>query len=283
MSVVMAGCGDLGTETGLRFAALGHRVMGLRRSSAKLPPPIEGQSVDLSTGVPTLPADTDIVVIAISPDERSVEGYRAAYVNSVRRVTTAIQRDCTVLPRVLFVSSTATYGVSDGSWVDECTAAEPTAPTAVVLREAEKELLELIPDATILRLAGIYGPGRTRLIDRVRDGVQPVSEQPEFVNLIHRDDAAAVIVHLMTMQDGPKTVYLGVDDNPVDRREIIEYLSVRLELPAPAASPTAVGDEHRRGKRCRNTRLRESGFAFTYPTYREGYAALLQGAGVRHL
>ncbi|XAS77933.1 NAD-dependent epimerase/dehydratase family protein [Dermatophilaceae bacterium Sec6.4] len=283
MTVVMAGCGDLGTETGLRLAALGHRVMGLRRSSAKLPPPIEGQSVDLSTEVPTLPADTDIVVIAISPDERSVEGYRAAYVHSVRRVTTAIQRDCTVLPRVLFVSSTATYGVSDGSWVDECTPAEPTAPTAVVLREAEEALLERIPGATILRLAGIYGPGRTRLIDRVRDGVQPVSDQPEFVNLIHRDDAAAAVVHLMTRQDGPETVYIGVDDNPVDRREIIEYLSARLELPVPVAAPAPIGTEHRRGKRCRNTRLRESGFVFTYPTYREGYAALLHDTGVRHL
>lgn len=283
MTVVMAGCGDLGTEAGLRFAALGHRVMGLRRSSAKLPPQIEGQSVDLSTEVPTLPADTTIVVIAISPDERSVEGYRAAYVNSVRRVTAAIRRDCSVVPRVVFVSSTATYGVSDGSWVDECSAAEPTAPTAVVLREAEEAVLECIPGATILRLAGIYGPGRTRLIDRVRDGVQPVSEDPEFVNLIHRDDAAAAIVHLMTMRDRPETVYLGVDDNPVDRREIVEYLSFNLGLPVPVAAPAPVGNEHRRGKRCRNTRLCESGFVFTYPTYREGYAALLQGAGVRHL
>ena len=75
MTVVMAGCGDLGTEAGLRFASLGHRVMGIRRSVEKLPPQIEGQSVDLSVEVPTLPADTSIVVIAMSPDERSVEGY----------------------------------------------------------------------------------------------------------------------------------------------------------------------------------------------------------------
>ena len=67
MTVVIAGCGDLGTEAGLRFASLGHRVVGLRRSAGKLPAAIEGRAVDLSKEVPTLPADTDIVVIAMSP------------------------------------------------------------------------------------------------------------------------------------------------------------------------------------------------------------------------
>ncbi len=69
MTIVLAGCGDLGTEAGLRFAALGHPVMGLRRSVEKLPPEITGQSVDLSVQVPTLPSDTSVVMIAVSPDE----------------------------------------------------------------------------------------------------------------------------------------------------------------------------------------------------------------------
>lgn len=149
MVVVMAGCGDLGTETGLQFAATGRRVVGLRRSAEKLPPEIERQSIDLSSEVPALPADTEIVIIAMSPDERTVDGYRAAYVNSVRAITAAIHRDCTARPRVLFVSSTAVYAVDDGGWINESTPAEPTAPTAIVLREAEQTLLEQIPEATI--------------------------------------------------------------------------------------------------------------------------------------
>ncbi len=381
MAVVIAGCGDLGTETGLRFTALGHRVIGLRRSAEKLPREIEGQSVDLSVEVPTLPADTDIVVIAMSPDERSVDGYRAAYVDSVVRVVAAIRRDCTVPPRVLFVSSTAVYGVDDGGWVDESTPAEPTSATAVVLREAEETLLEQIPEATILRLGGIYGPGRNRQIDRIRDGVDTVVSEPRFTNRIHRDDAAAAIVHLMTMQDWPKTVYIGVDDGawvdastpakptastavvlqeaeetlleqipeaailrlggiygpgrnrqidrirdgvdtvvseprftnqihrddaaaaivhlmtmqdrpktvyigvddrPVDHREIVEFLARSLDLPVPSGVADSVPTHASRGKRCHNTRLRESGFVFSYPTYREGYAAVLEGTGARH-
>ncbi|GAA4379162.1 SDR family oxidoreductase [Paeniglutamicibacter cryotolerans] len=282
MAVVIAGCGDLGTETGLRFDSLGHRVIGLRRSAEKLPAEIEGRSIDLSTEVPTLPADTTIVVIAMSPDERSVDGYRAAYVESVLRIVTAIRQDCAAPPRVLYVSSTAVYGIDDGSWVDETTPAEPAAPTALVLREAEETLLELIPQATILRLGGLYGPGRTREIDRVRQRIASISPEPEFTSRIHRDDAAAAIVHLTTMQSRPKTVYIGVDDLPVDRREVVEFLARSLDLPAPEVADGFPHRQGSRGKRCRNNRLRDSGFVFSYPTYQEGYAAVLEGNGVRH-
>ncbi len=282
MTVVIAGCGDLGTETGLRFAAMGHHVIGLRRSAEKLPREIEERSVDLSAEVPTLPADTDIVMIAMSPDERSVDGYRAAYVDTVRNIVTAIHRDCTAAPRVLFVSSTAVYGVDDGAWVDASTPIVPATPTAVVLEEAEGTLVEQIPEATILRLGGIYGPGRTRQIDRIRDGVETISAEPRFTNRIHRDDAAAAIVHLTTMQVWPATVYIGVDDCPVDHREVVEYLASVLDLPVPSVVADSTHTQGSRGKRCDNTRLRESGFVFSYPTYREGYAAVLKGTGVRH-
>ncbi len=282
MTVVIAGCGDLGTETGLRFAALGHRVIGLRRSADKLPREIEGQSVDLTEEVPVLPSDTSIVMIAMSPDARSVEGYQAAYIESVRRVMAAIRRDCAVPPRVLYVSSTAVYGVDDGSWVDTSTPADPTAATAIVLREAEQALLEQMPEATILRLAGIYGPGRTRQIDRIRDGVETMSRERRFTNLIHRDDAAAAIVHLTTMSDKPETVYIGVDDCPSEQSKIVEFLARSLDLPVPPLETETDRIGRGRGKRCRNTTLRASGFAFTYPSYREGYAALVSDAGVRH-
>ena len=282
MTVVIAGCGDLGTETGLRFVSLGHQVVGLRRSAEKLPSEIRGQAIDLSAGAPTLPADTTIVVIAMSPDERSVDAYRAAYVDSVRSVAAAIRHDCVAQPRVLYVSSTAVYGVDDGSWVDETTLAEPSAPTAVVLQEAEQTVLQLIPEATILRLGGLYGPGRTREIDRVRQGVATISPGPEYTSRIHRDDAAAAIVHLMTMQEWPETAYIGVDDLPVDRREVVEFLARSLGLPAPDVADDSPHAQGGRGKRCHNTRLRETGFVFSYPTYREGYAAVLAGRGVRH-
>ena len=282
MTVVIAGCGDLGTEAGLRFSALGHRVIGLRRSADKLPPGIEGQSIDLSADVPTLPADTTIVVIAVAPDERNADAYRAVYVDSVSRVVTAIHRDCAAPPRVLFVSSTAVYGVDDGSWIDELSPTNPSSATAITLREAEESLREQVPEAIILRLGGIYGPGRTREIDRVRDGLASIPPGKRFTNRIHRDDAAAAIVHLTTMQTQSEAVYVGVDDCPVEYSEVIEFLARRLDVHVPANSSASGQSMNISGKRCHNTRLRQSGFDFSYPTYREGYAAVLEGREVRH-
>lgn len=282
MSVVIAGCGDLGTEVGLRCAARGHRVLGLRRTAEKLPPEIDGRSIDLAAEVPELPADTSIVMIAMSPDERSVAGYQAAYVDTVNNLAAAITRDCTVPPRVLYVSSTAVYGTDDGSWIDETTPAHPSTATAAVLRTAEETLLDELPAATIIRLGGIYGPGRTRQIDRIREGVETLSLQPRFTNLIHRDDAAGAIVHLLTMHAHPQTIYIGVDNRPSDQQEITEFLARSLAVPLPPPADESEVTARGGGKRCSNRLLRHSGFDFTYPTYREGYAAVLAGAGVRH-
>lgn len=282
MTVVMAGCGDLGTEAGLRFAALGHPVVGLRRAVDKLPPEIAGQSVDLSRHVPTLPSDTSIVVIAVSPDERTREGYLATYVDSVRNIAAAIERDCAAAPRVIYVSSTAVYGVSDGAWVDESTPATPASPTAIVLREAETLLLESVANSSVLRLAGIYGPGRTRQIDRIREGIETLAADSYVTNLIHRDDAAAAIVHLATMAPSPASVYIGADDEPADQREVVEFLAHRIERPVPPTGASAATASRGGGKRCRNALLKSTGFTFTYPSYREGYAAVLAGEGTRH-
>lgn len=277
MTVVIAGCGDLGTEVGLRFAAQGHRVIGLRRSPHRLPSQIEGQAVDLATQSPTLPTDTDILIIATSADRRTVEAYRSAYLDSVMNVLAALENDRPA--RVLFVSSTAVYGVDDGSWVDETTPAIPTSATAGVLREAEVALHARLPGAVVLRLTGIYGPGRTGLVDRVRDGSETISSRPQFTNRIHRDDAAAAIVHLTSLPTAPETVYVGTDDAPTDRRQVIEFLAGKLGARIPG---DAVDAERHGGKRCRNERLRATGFTFSYPSYREGYQAVLDGIGVRH-
>lgn len=274
MSVAIAGCGDLGTEAGLRFLAAGHSVVGLRRSPGVLPESFARQATDLSSEVPHLPPDTSIVVLATSADGRTEDAYRSAYVRSAANMVRAIERDCASSPRVLLVSSTAVYSIDDGSLVTEETLAEPATATASILLEAEDVLHSALEDVVVLRLGGIYGPGRGRLIKdaqlgRVTNGVQ-------FTNRIHRDDAAAAIVHLTTIPS-PETLYLGVDDDPVERAEVLGYIAAELGLPRP---PVTIGSTS--GKRCDNGRLRASGFAFAYPTYREGYRAILAGLGERH-
>jgi nucleoside-diphosphate-sugar epimerase len=80
-TVVLAGCGDLGTEIGLRFVDRGARVIGIRRRSELLPASFEGQSIDLSSEVPALPRDTDLVVIALAADAPTEQAYRSAYLD----------------------------------------------------------------------------------------------------------------------------------------------------------------------------------------------------------
>ncbi|MBT1002235.1 SDR family oxidoreductase [Paenarthrobacter sp. DKR-5] len=280
MTVLIAGCGDLGTEAGLRFAAAGHRVVGWRRSPGKLPPQLEGVAADLTAELPPVPADTDIVVVSPAAGERSEEVYQATYVDGLRNVLDALERDGVQPRRVLFVSSTAVYGEADGGWVDEQSPAEPASPTGRIIRRAEDLLHERVPGSTVLRLAGIYGPGRTRLIDQVRNGTAELPAAPQFTNRIHRDDAAAAIVHLATAVQEPAPVCIGVDSEPADLRDVLLFLAGELGLPEP---PTADRESARGGaKRCANALLLSTGFSFEFPTYREGYRAILAGRGERH-
>ena len=280
MKVLIAGCGDLGTETGLRLRRDGHEVVGLRRDPTPLPEGFERLAGDLGGDLPPLPADTDAVVHAAAPGERSVAGYHRVYHDGLVGILDGLQAVGAAPTRVLFVSSTAVYGVTDGGWVDEDTAAEPASETGEVLRDTERRLLEGPFSATTFRLAGIYGPGRTRLVEQVRAGEAVVPDPPVHANRIHRDDAAEAIVHLLTRVADPAPIYLGVDHAPADRGEVIRWLAARLDAPAPQVGP----NRRSRGgdKRCRNDRLLATGFTFAYPTYREGYAAVLRGDGRRH-
>ena len=282
MSVYIAGCGDLGTEAGLRFAAAGHRVVGLRRRAELVPAPLEGRAVDLRTETPVIDDDATVVVVALAAGSRDPDEYRATYVDGLRRVLDAIESSAAD-PRLLVVSSTAVYDVDDGSVVTEETPATGASPTAAVLVEAEALLRERAPHATLLRLSGIYGPGRERLIEQVRGGDATLAEQPgtsPHTNRVHRDDAAAAIVHLAGLaMIGP--VYLVTDDEPVRLDDVLTFLAAELGVTAPAPAPPR-GRQAGGDKRLSNALLRATGFSFTYPTYREGYRAVLAGEGTRH-
>ncbi|MET3720803.1 MULTISPECIES: SDR family oxidoreductase [unclassified Arthrobacter] len=285
MTILLAGCGDLGTEAGLRFAAAGHRVVGWRRSPDKLPAEIEGVAADLSSlDLPPMPGDITAVVVAVAADSLTEAAYRSAYVDGLSHVLDALERDGVTPQRVLFVSSTAVYGDAGGGWVDESTTAAPGGFSGRILCAAEELLDSRLRDSgtapVVLRLGGIYGPGRTRLIDQVRSGNALVPDPPRFTNRIHRDDAAAAIVHLATMEDIPAPVYIGVDNEPVELGEVLGFLASEMGCAKPPVGPT--GEARGGNKRCSNALLRSTGFDFAYPSFREGYREVLAGTGVRH-
>ncbi len=278
--VVIAGCGDLGIETGLRFAALGHPVVGLRRRAELVPAPLVGHSVDLRNEVPTIDPDTGIVVVASAAGSRDPAEYRATYVDGLRHVLDGIDASG-ASPRVLVVSSTAVYDVDDGSTVTEETPARGGTPTADVLVEAEALLRERAPRAVLVRLSGIYGPGRERLIEQVRSGRATLAaDTSPHTNRIHRDDAAAALVHLAGVAE-PAPTYLGTDDEPARLDDVLTFLAGELGVPAPERAASS-GRQAGGDKRLSNALLRSTGWVPRYPSFREGYRAVLAGEGTRH-
>jgi nucleoside-diphosphate-sugar epimerase len=276
MHVLIAGCGYVGTALGLRLAADGHRVTGVRRSPDRIPTPIEAVGADLTdpATLDALPADVDAVAITASADGRDPDLYRAAYVDGPTTLLSFLAGRGDPVRRVLFTSSSAVYGQADGEVVDETSPTEPTSATGRILVEAERAVLDGPFPATVLRLTGIYGPGRTRLVDQVRSGEATCGPGPDWTNRIHRDDCASALAHLLTLDD-PAEVYVGTDDDSADRCEVLTWLAERLGVPAPRR--TADGGSSRGNKRASNARLRTSGWSPTFPTFREGYAAMLDG------
>lgn len=281
-SVLIAGCGDLGTEAALRFVAAGHAVTGWRRTPEHLPRAVHGVAADLrKADLPRVPSDTAILVIAIAADSSDEAAYQRAYVDGTMHVLDTLDRDGVTPAHALFVSSTAVYGSLSGD-VDEASAAQPTAFNGAVMLEAEERFRDRLAGtpttAAVLRLGGIYGPGRTRLLDLVRNGTATVPTPDRRTSRIHRDDAAQAVVDLTLGRHAG--VFLGVDDAPAPYGEVVRWLADEMGAPTPATAekPSARGAD----RACNNAKLRATGWAPAFPTYAEGYRAILAGHGSRH-
>lgn len=265
--VLIVGAGDLGLGLAARMAELDMAVTTLNRSGRGT----EGASSwigDLadSATLAGLP-EFDVVVFTTAPPGRDDAAYRLAYTDGPARVLDALPS----LPdRMVLTSTTGVYGVNDGSWVDESSPTEPTRSSAAVVVEGERRLWATGP-TVVVRPAGIYGPGRNRLLGRVAAGEEAVSTDgtPRWTNRIHRDDVVAALLVAATHPSAPPAL-IAVDNEPSPRDDVIRYLADRLGGPQPAtvdvSSPT--------GKRCHNGALTALGWTPQYPTYREGYAAL---------
>lgn len=271
----------MGSELGWRLVGAGHVVWGMRRRPEGLPDGLLPLAADLAdpASLAGLPESLDWVVYAASADGFDDDAYRAAYVDGPRNLLAALVGQGQRPRRLLFVSSTGVYGQQDGEWVDETSPTEPVGFSGRRLLEGEA-LVGAAPFPTVvLRLAGIYGPGRTMLLDRVVAGEATcVEAPPQYSNLIHRDDCAGAIAHLLALNAaGP--LYLGADHEPAERCALLRWLAAAAGAPAPQVLPSGSSRTRRarRGnKRCRNTRLLESGYRFRYPSFREGFGELAE-------
>ncbi len=255
----------------------------MRRAAARLPRGVNPIFANLNELAPLegLPSPLDYVVYCAGASGHDEAAYRRVYVDGTVKLLEAMRRQGIVPKRLLYTSSTGVYAQQDGSWVDEDSSAEPASFSGQILIEGETVALEADFSSVVVRLGGIYGPGRTRLIDAVRDGTARVTEggPPQYLNLNHRDDCAAALEHLMT-RDNADSIYLAVDSHPVDRSELLVWTATRLGLPRPKSVPATGGVRPRQGgnKRCKNSRLLATSFEHRYPSYKEGYASILEAS-----
>ena len=276
-SVLVVGTGYVGSALVLRLRAAGARVIALSRqprASMAGEHILTGDVLNPASLTP-INASLQYVIYLVSPDEGSDQAYRAAYVDGLRNVLWCQALGQSSLRRVLFASSTAVYAQCDGSWVDERSPTEPTSFQGQRLLEAERLLGESGLPYTTVRFAGIYGPGRQRLLTSVLEGTAVVSRAASWTNRIHRDDCAGLLMHLMRL-DRPEPVYLGVDSEPAEMRVVLEWLAGATQSRPPSVDEAA--ESRRRGgnKRCSNRRVLDAGYRYSYPSFREGYGELIR-------
>ncbi|MCK6250810.1 NAD-dependent epimerase/dehydratase family protein [Pseudomonas fragi] len=277
-SVLIVGCGDVGGRLATQLLDTDWQVYGLRRSIDRLPAGVIGVAGDLfSEQCPTQwPAgQIDYVVYSAAATEHDEAGYQAAYVDGLKNTLSWLEQHGQRPKRLLFVSSSGVYAQKDGEWVDEASPALSTNYSGRIILDAERVALESGIAASAVRLTGIYGPGRERLMGQVRKGYRVAVEPPLYGNRIHADDAAGLLAFLLEADRQGRALddcYIGVDNAPAPLAEVVDWLRERLGITEWAAEASV----RRAGsKRCSNARAKALGWEPRYSSYREGYAAIL--------
>ena len=277
-SVLIAGCGDIGSRLATQLLGNDWQVYGLRRSIDRLPAGVTGVAGDLFSEqcpVQWPSGQIDYLVYSAAATEHDEAGYQAAYVDGLKNTLSWLEQNGQRPRRLLFVSSSGVFAQKGGEWVDETSPAEATSYSGRIMLDAEQVALNSGIAASVVRLTGIYGPGREWMLGQVRKGYRVAVEPPLYGNRIHADDAAGLLAFLLEADREGKALddcYIGVDNAPVPLAQVVGWLRERMGVTEWAAEESI----RRAGsKRCSNARAKALGWEPRYSSYREGYEQIL--------
>lgn len=272
-TIQVVGAGYLGFRIASFFAAKKQKVFAVTRSEQK------GKALE-NEGVHPILADLEktetltalppahFIVICVAPDQTDAVAYEAVYLKGVASYLNAIRKN----PKpflVVYVSSTGVWQDQAGDFFDETVEPLPQSPKAKILVEAEKQILKSGLPSVVLRLSGIYGPGRNRL-KAFRDGRWPEAGTDRWMNLIHADDVAAMMPEFFKkVKEGE--IYLGTDDEPIRLSALRDWLALQTGISSSFSFECGVS-----GRRLKNDKLKSLGIRLKYPTFREGYASIIK-------
>jgi len=281
---LIIGCGYLGSRVAQRWLNNGFRVAGVVRRPEHAEE-LARQGIVLIVADVTQPSTLDrlppaaTVLCSVGYDSRSETTRQQVYVDGLRAVLDRLSDD---VLRIILISSTGVYGSSDGAWIDEDSPCVPSRSSGAALLEAEQLLQSsrFKDRSVILRLAGIYGPGRLpRMVALGANEPVPVAAG-HYVNLIHVDDAVTAVMCADAVHAAGR-VYNVSDGHPIERREYLAKLSQVFGLPPPIfcqpIDESQASDRRNDNKRICNRRMLEHlGVVLTYAKVEEGLAASKQ-------
>jgi nucleoside-diphosphate-sugar epimerase len=284
--LVVFGCGYVGGEVARQALQRGLKVTALTRNPATADrlrtAGVTAITADLGTDGwhSQVQGGADFVLNSVSSGRGGIDGYRLSYVEGMRSILAWAQRG--PAGTFIYTGSTSVYPQGGGVAIDEEASTVGTGDTAQVLLEAERLLRNhagAFARWFILRLAGIYGPGRHRLLDQVRAG-EVSGRAQDHLNLIHRDDiCSAIWAAFQAPAERKDEVFNVTDDGAATRGEIVGWLSARLGVPLPrfTEGPAAGRRATTPDRIIANAKLKQTlGWRPAFPSFREGYAAMLE-------
>jgi nucleoside-diphosphate-sugar epimerase len=287
--VLIAGYGYIGSLVGHLLAESGTEVVAMSRTMPggllRHPHPnVHWFPADLTCkdSLSGVKGTFDHALFAASSSRGGSQDYRQVYCEGVNNLMTELEGRLS--RSFIYLSSTGVYGQNEGEWVDESMPVQPTSETGQVLVEAENYLFRQFQSnafpGMVLRLSGIYGPGRGYAWKRIQQG-NAVIESPgeRWVNMIHREDAANAVIAAFT--DGTAgEAYNVTDDVPVRQLEFYEWLASTSGNPIPKlveSDPLKPSKRQVTHKRISNRKLKQlKNFKLKYPSFKEGYPALMK-------
>ncbi len=211
--------------------------------------------------------DADAVVHCAASGRGGEDAYRRVYLEGCRNLVRRFPE-----ARLVFTSSSSVYGQTGGEVVTEESEADPGRETGKILLEAERVVLDA--GGSVVRLAGIYGPGRSVILRKFLSGEAVIEEDgSRFLNMIHRDDAARAVFHLVAAAKFPDGEIFNVCDTVTrSQREIYAGLAEIFGRDLPPSGPRDLN--RKRGwtnKMVSNAKLRRLGWG---PVFADFLAAV---------
>jgi nucleoside-diphosphate-sugar epimerase len=264
-----------------RTGTTGAEIIGTTRSTEKFdalrragiaPLAFEGSVTD---GIEAALRTTTHLVVSIAPEEAGDPVLAAA--------REALAEKMPALRWIGYLSTVGVYGDHGGDWVDEASECRPVAGRSRLRVEAERQWLDLGKQAglpvAVLRLSGIYGPGRNAFVNLANGTAKRLIKPGQVFNRIHVEDIAGALWHLAGRTLGG--IFNVTDDQPAPPQDVVAYAAALMGVEPPPEVPFETAQLspmarsfYGENKRVSNAAIKKAGYRFRFPDYRAALTAM---------